>query len=131
MVSGIGGGGGAGAGSGGGGGGHVVTPGQTGRSMSQTVTVDDTKPTTRVQIRMPSGRAVAKFNKSHTIADLQHFVEVTAGSKLTGPYTMSTQMGRGPPTPRENRTTRTPRSLRIGVARSTRRRTRRWRSSGT
>ena len=61
------------------------------------VVVDDSKPTTRVQIRFADGeRVVARFNETHTIADVRTFIRIQQGSATPAAFTLVT----GPPAPR-------------------------------
>ena len=54
--------------------------------------VDESQPTTRVQIRLADGsRLVARFNQSHTVADVRNFISLqpadgpSSDSLVTGP----------------------------------------------
>lgn len=59
--------------------------------------VDDSKPTTRVQIRLADGqRVVARFNETHTIADVRNFIRIQQGSAAPAAFTLVT----GPPAPK-------------------------------
>lgn len=61
-------------------------------------TVDATKPTTRIQIKLPNGkRAVGKFNKTHTVKELVDFVNLN----VSGIQLYQLLAGR-PPKPIEN-----------------------------
>lgn len=50
---------------------------------------DDSKPTTSLQLRLYDGsRLVARFNHTHTIADIRVFLRA-ARPDMTGPYTLT------------------------------------------
>ncbi|GIL80837.1 hypothetical protein Vretimale_9445 [Volvox reticuliferus] len=52
--------------------------------------VDDTKPTTSLQLRLPDGsRMVARFNNSHTVQDIRRFVS-TSRPDITAAYQLMT-----------------------------------------
>lgn len=57
--------------------------------------VDESQPTTRVQIRLADGsRLVARFNQSHTVADVRNFIAL---QRADGPSSYS--LVTGPPMP--------------------------------
>jgi UBX domain-containing protein 1 len=58
--------------------------------------VDDSKPTTSLQLRLYDGsRLVARFNHSHTIADVRRFIRASRPD-MTAPFTLGTAF---PPVP--------------------------------
>lgn len=70
-------------------------------SKTKTITVDDSLPSTSLQIRFADGsRVVARFNTSHTISDVRAFVDATRPGE-TSDYTL--QVG-FPPKPIDDAT---------------------------
>lgn len=56
--------------------------------LLQGLVVDDTKPTTSIQLRLQDGtRLVARFNHSHTVADIRGFIDA-ARPGHSGPYSL-------------------------------------------
>lgn len=54
----------------------------TSTAPTPTVDVDSTKPTTKLRIRLASGKQVVQaFNQSHTITDLKNFCAASSGGK--------------------------------------------------
>lgn len=54
----------------------------------QGLVVDDTKPATSIQLRLQDGtRLVARFNHSHTVADIRGFIDA-ARPGHSGPYSL-------------------------------------------
>ncbi|KDQ58127.1 hypothetical protein JAAARDRAFT_34938 [Jaapia argillacea MUCL 33604] len=53
--------------------------------------VDQTKPTTSVQIRLADGtRMVCRMNLTHTVRDIRNFINASRPDNLTRPYTIGT-----------------------------------------
>ena len=68
--------------------------------VASAVDVSPSKPTTRIQIKLPDGkRVVGKFNKSHTVEDLKEFVNVNVPAGISAYQLLAA--GRGPPKPIE------------------------------
>lgn len=60
-------------------------------SVSTHFSVDQTKPTTSVQVRLADGtRMVARMNLSHTVGDLRNFINASRPENNTRPYTIGT-----------------------------------------
>merc|ERR1719462_90654 len=54
----------------------------TSTAPTPTVDVDSTKPTTKLRIRLASGKQVVQeFNQSHTVTDLKNFCAASSGGK--------------------------------------------------
>ncbi|KAL0066265.1 protein phosphatase regulator [Marasmius tenuissimus] len=67
-------------------------PASTTRSSISTVfEVDQSKPTTSVQVRLADGtRLVARMNLTHTVLDLRNFINASRPENLTRPYSIAT-----------------------------------------
>ncbi|KAM0853598.1 hypothetical protein ACQ4PT_050965 [Festuca glaucescens] len=73
----------------------------TATTMTKTVTVDDSLPSTSLQIRFADGsRLVARFNTSHTISDVRAFVDATRPGEASD-YTLQAGF---PPKPLDDAT---------------------------
>jgi len=60
-------------------------------SVSTRFEVDQTLPTTSVQIRLADGtRMVCRMNYTHTVQDLRNFINASRPENLTRPYTIGT-----------------------------------------
>ncbi|KAG5645308.1 hypothetical protein DXG03_006497 [Asterophora parasitica] len=60
-------------------------------SVTARFEVDQTKPTTSVQIRLADGtRIVCRMNLTHTVRDLLNFINAARPENLTRPYTIGT-----------------------------------------
>ncbi|TFK35804.1 hypothetical protein BDQ12DRAFT_611172 [Crucibulum laeve] len=60
-------------------------------SLSTKFEVDQTKPTTSIQIRLADGtRIVSRMNLTHTVADIRNFINASRPENLTRPYTIGT-----------------------------------------
>jgi len=60
-------------------------------SVSTRFSVDQTKPTTSVQIRLADGtRMVARMNLTHTVHDLRNFINASRPENNVRPYTIGT-----------------------------------------
>ncbi|KAL0574230.1 protein phosphatase regulator [Marasmius crinis-equi] len=60
-------------------------------SISTVFAVDQSKPTTSVQVRLADGtRLVARMNLTHTVLDLRNFINASRPENLTRPYTIAT-----------------------------------------
>ncbi|KAF5361436.1 hypothetical protein D9758_006167 [Tetrapyrgos nigripes] len=60
-------------------------------SMNTLFAVDQTQPTTSVQIRLADGtRMVCRMNLTHTVLDLRNFINASRPENLTRPYTIGT-----------------------------------------
>lgn len=60
-------------------------------SLTTRFEVDQTKPTTSVQIRLADGtRIVCRMNLTHTVRDLRNFINAARPENLTRPYTIGT-----------------------------------------
>ncbi|KAK7443497.1 protein phosphatase regulator [Stygiomarasmius scandens] len=60
-------------------------------SMTTMFQVDQTQPTTSVQIRLADGtRMVCRMNLTHTVLDLRNFINASRPENLTRPYTIGT-----------------------------------------
>jgi UBX domain-containing protein 1 len=58
--------------------------------------VDESKPTTSLQLRLYDGeRMVARFNHTHTLADVRRFIRASRPD-MSAPYTLNTAF---PPAP--------------------------------
>ncbi|THV02582.1 SEP-domain-containing protein [Dendrothele bispora CBS 962.96] len=65
--------------------------GDTRQSMTTMFEVDQTKPTTSVQVRLADGtRMVCRMNLTHTVRDLRNFINASRPENLTRPYTIGT-----------------------------------------
>ncbi|EIM80620.1 SEP-domain-containing protein [Stereum hirsutum FP-91666 SS1] len=61
------------------------------QSLSTRFEVDQSKPTTSVQIRLADGtRLVCRMNLSHTVGDIRNFINAARPENLTRPYTVGT-----------------------------------------
>ncbi|TFK68923.1 SEP-domain-containing protein [Pluteus cervinus] len=66
-------------------------PSQEREGISTKFEVDQTRPTTSVQIRLADGtRMVARMNLTHTVQDLRNFINASRPENLTRPYTIGT-----------------------------------------
>ncbi|KAG7087352.1 hypothetical protein E1B28_013327 [Marasmius oreades] len=66
-------------------------PNTTRTSISTVFEVDQTKPTTSVQIRLADGtRMVCRMNLTHTVLDLRNFINASRPENLTRPYSIAT-----------------------------------------
>ncbi|KAH9979230.1 hypothetical protein BGW80DRAFT_1275718 [Lactifluus volemus] len=60
-------------------------------SISTRYSVDQTKPTTSVQVRLADGtRMVARMNTTHTVRDLRNFINASRPENNARPYTIGT-----------------------------------------
>ncbi|KAF9265051.1 SEP-domain-containing protein [Marasmius fiardii PR-910] len=60
-------------------------------SISTVFEVDQTKPTTSVQVRLADGtRMVCRMNLTHTVLDLRNFINASRPENLTRPYSIAT-----------------------------------------
>ncbi|KAK7057951.1 SEP-domain-containing protein [Favolaschia claudopus] len=60
-------------------------------SITPRFEVDQTQPTTSVQIRLADGtRMVCRMNLTHTVLDLRNFINASRPENLTRPYTIGT-----------------------------------------
>ncbi|KII90362.1 hypothetical protein PLICRDRAFT_52103 [Plicaturopsis crispa FD-325 SS-3] len=61
------------------------------QSINTRFEVDQTKPTTSVQVRLADGtRIIARMNLTHTVLDLRNFINASRPENLTRPYTIGT-----------------------------------------
>jgi len=59
-----------------------AAPPQTSNEPTPSIDVDSTKPTTKLRIRLASGKQVVQeFNQSHTVTDLKNFCAASSGGK--------------------------------------------------
>jgi len=71
----------------------AATPSRTASvdSVAPKFAVDQTQPTTSVQIRLADGtRMVCRMNLTHTVLDLRNFINASRPENLTRPYTIGT-----------------------------------------
>ncbi|KAH9952584.1 hypothetical protein BC827DRAFT_1372186 [Russula dissimulans] len=60
-------------------------------SITTRFSVDQTKPTTSVQVRLADGtRMVARMNLTHTVGDLRSFINASRPENIVRPYTLGT-----------------------------------------
>jgi len=60
-------------------------------SVATRFSVDQSKPTTSVQVRLADGtRIVARMNLDHTVRDLRNFINASRPENITRPYTIGT-----------------------------------------
>ncbi|KAI3652595.1 hypothetical protein MP228_002020 [Amoeboaphelidium protococcarum] len=65
---------------------------QSSSSSSFTLKIDDSKPVTSIQIRLADGtRMVARFNLTHTVADVRNFINNSRPGQGGRSYTLQTQ----------------------------------------
>ncbi|KAJ7247191.1 SEP domain-containing protein [Mycena haematopus] len=66
-------------------------PAQSASSITPHFEVDQSQPTTSVQIRLADGtRIVCRMNLTHTVLDLRNFINAARPENLTRPYTIGT-----------------------------------------
>lgn len=60
-------------------------------SINTQFEVDQTQPTTSIQIRLADGtRMVARMNLTHTVGDIRNFINASRPENRTRPYTVGT-----------------------------------------
>jgi len=71
--------------------GSTAVPQREPDSMSTRFEVDQTKPTTSVQIRLADGtRMVCRMNLTHTVGDIRNFINASRPENTSRPYTIGT-----------------------------------------